>query len=207
MGTVINFVKAYEARRARTLCSPPPPAVFYCWTCRRVSRYYLRGGTQTCALCQVPGVRLWENPPMPGLSGAQDPAAPFWLPREIQPCDREIVAGVCEGILRAWGCGYCPVHHPVPERSGLSVTDFYRLLGAARPEDKGLAGDALQLLLERRRAYRRGRGVAGNPYRYYVCRQSCRGKERQGSGQPVSAGEIAHEMRPSRGSWGCAEVE
>jgi len=142
---------------------------------------------------------------MPGLSGAQDPAAPFWLPREIQPCDREIVAWICEGILRAWGCGYTPVHHPVPERSGLSVTDFYRLLGAARPEDKGLAGDALQLLLERRRVYRRGRGVAGNPYRYYVCRQSC--EERQGGGQPVSAGEIVHEMRHSGGSWGCAEVE
>ncbi|HEV8713228.1 MAG TPA: hypothetical protein VGX03_10410 [Candidatus Binatia bacterium] len=187
MGIVIDFGKAYEARRDKKFCPLPPPVMFYCWACKSAARYYLVDGIQTCALCHFPKVRLTENPPMPRLSGAKDPTAPLWLPGEEKPCDREIVAWICWEILLECGLFYCPVHHPAPERNGLSASDFHKLFNADHAEDQQIIAYALKSLLEQQWAYRLARGVAGNPYRYYVRRGSCCREESACDGQIVSA--------------------
>src|SRR5215510_8164586 len=189
MGTVIDFVKAYEAQRGNKLCPLPPPATFYCWTCESEARYYMAGGIQTCALCHFPEVRLTENPPMLRLSGAKDPTAPLWLPLREKPCDREIVAWLCREIILQWDLCYSPAHHPAPEPNGPSTSDFHRLFHADRPEDRELIGCALQSLLEEKWAYCLGRGVAGDPSRYYLRRESC-GEESGRGGRVASAGKV-----------------
>lgn len=181
MGTVINFVQAYEVRRAKQFCPLPPPAVFYCWTCKRVSRYCIVDGSQTCVLCHLPRVQLTQSPPMPRVSGAKNPTAPFWLPLEEKPCDREIVAWVCWSLLLESGLHYCPTHYPTPDKRGLCASELHVLFKAERPEDKALISYALQLLIEKNWVVRFGRGVAGDPFRYYVRQTVCCRKERTGS--------------------------
>lgn len=182
MGMVIDFIQAYEARRGKKFCPLPPPGVFYCWTCRSVSRYCLVDDIQTCALCHFPKVQLTQSPPMPRLSGAKDPMAPLWLPLEEEPCDREIVAWVCWSILLERGLHYCPTHSPTPDACGLCASEFYVLFKADRPEDRALIDYVLKLLIEKKWVVRFGRGVAGDPFRYYVwqtayCQVAQRGSE------------------------------